>query len=292
MLPCRRKLARDIDRQSRASQRDTGTQAPIDRALLIEPWCGALLSPDRFERGPSDRPPPPLGAPELAGWVADWLADTDAASLRAQLAGGAASSPQRVDVASRLATRFVTPLAPVGIHATIRGRCPPLELLRREWTFHITGLTSFVHPKLGEPSQWDPSWFCARWYALELCWDGPADDAAQGRAAERGGASRYDSLSNAQLCRGSWPHIAIGCAGVRCRPRPSPPRSDAGTVGRAAATATGGHRARSESEVSSREQMAGTSRQLVGSDLECREDGGGSGAVKSTRRRPKRQKND
>ena len=130
--------------------------------------------------------------------MADWLADTDAASLRAQLAGGAASSPQRVDVASRLATRFVTPLAPVGIHATIRGRCPPLELLRREWTFHITGLTSFAHPKLGEPSQWDASWFCARWYALELCWDGPADDAAQGRAAERGGASGWRKKSKTE----------------------------------------------------------------------------------------------
>ncbi len=115
--------------------------------------------------------------------------------------------------------QFITPLAPVGIHATIRARCPPLELLRRQWTFTITGWTSFVHPKLGQPSQWDSSWYCARWYALELAWDGSGGVTECARKAAEGVAG-WSRLNNAQLCRGSWPHIAIGCAGVRCCPLP------------------------------------------------------------------------
>ena len=118
-------------------------------------------------------------------------ADLEALRSRLQVASGNRGSEQH-----QLGPgQFIVPPAPVGLHVTIRAKCKPAELLGREWHFRITGVAHFTHPKIGSPSQWDPSWTCARWFALEVAWEGEC----------------------AELCRGSWPHIAVSCCGFYTR---------------------------------------------------------------------------
>lgn len=90
--------------------------------------------------------------------------------------------------------RVQTPPAPTGPHITIRSNLRPIELLpSSDWRFRVMRVVSFTNPKLGQPSQWDKAWYCARWVALEVEWLG--------------------SCANKQ--RGGWPHVAIGSFGFR-----------------------------------------------------------------------------
>lgn len=116
-------------------------------------------------------------------------AAADARDLRALLLEGRTPT-----VVSALAGSFQTPPAPTGPHITIRSNLRPSALLpTADWRFQVTGVVTFSNPKLGQPSQWDPEWFCARWVALEVEWVGDC----------------------AKKQRGGWPHIAFASWGFR-----------------------------------------------------------------------------
>lgn len=123
---------------------------------------------------------------------------------------------------------FQTPPAPTGPHITIRSNLRPVALLpSADWRFRVVRAVSFTNPKLGKPSQWDSTWYCARWVALEVEWLGSCADKQ----------------------RGGWPHVAIGSFGFRV------PSRDGRSRGVAAGVTCRKRRAHeSEGEVSAKEK--------------------------------------
>ena len=102
------------------------------------------------------RATPQLLAAAKAIFSRSAAAATDARDLKALLLEGRPPA-----LVCALAGSFQTPPAPTGPHITIRSNLRPSALLpTTDWRFQVTRVATFSNPKLGQPSQWDPEWFC------------------------------------------------------------------------------------------------------------------------------------